>query len=337
VEFSPDTRPMQLIDHYERRLNYLRISITDRCNLRCVYCMPREGVAKLRHEDILTYEEILRLVRIAVGLGVEKIRITGGEPLVRKGVMGFFRRLVALPGIKDISLTTNGVYLRNKLEEFKAMGVRRVNISLDSLRPDRYKAITGYDGLEKVREAVEWAEKLQFEPIKINIVLIRGVNDDEVLDFANLTLERPYHVRFIECMPLGHHGKQRPLEYVSNALIKAQVATLGDLIPISKASYDGPARRFKLKGAAGEIGFISPRTEHFCRQCNRLRLKADGCLRPCLLSERELDLRAPMRRGATEDELEQIFLRAAFLKPWAHHLSAEDSYPLSSQMSSIGG
>ena len=326
-----------LIDQHNRRLNYLRISVTDRCNLRCLYCRPYSGIAKLRHEDILTYEEILRLARIAVGLGVDKIRLTGGEPLVRKGIHGFIRQVTSLSGLKEVSLTTNGVFLSKNLEKIRASGIKRVNISLDTLRRDRYKKITGYDGIEAVWEGINLSRTLGFHPIKVNMVLIKGLNDDEILDFARLSQDNPFHIRFIEYMPLGVKDPENPMQLVPSALIKAKVTQLGRLIPVPRASIDGPAERFKFEGAPGEIGFISAMTHHFCHTCNRLRLTASGYLRSCLLSDHEEDLKGPMRGGASDGDLAQIFMKAALFKPFAHYLAPENPLPLSGEMSSIGG
>lgn len=332
-----ESNHLKLIDQHNRRLNYLRVSVTDRCNLQCLYCTPAGITAKLRHEDILTYEEIFRLARIAVDLGIEKIRLTGGEPLVRKGIYEFIPRLAALPGLKDISLTTNGIFLKDNIEKIRSSGIKRINVSLDTLRRDRYEKITGYDGFQQVWEGIELAKKLEFQPIKINMVPIMGLNDDEILDFARLSLLHPYYIRFIEYMPIGIAGPDAPLDHVPNSLIKDQLSSLGKLVRIPKTAYDGPAERFKIEGALGEIGFISPRTNHFCHVCNRLRLTASGHLRPCLLSNKHEDLKAPMRSGASDSELTRIFLNAALNKPHAHHLTSENTTPVSAQMSSIGG
>ncbi|MCP4682066.1 MAG: GTP 3',8-cyclase MoaA [Desulfobacterales bacterium] len=327
----------QLIDQHGRRLNYLRISVTDRCNLKCLYCVPRKGVPKLSHEEILTYEEILRLARIGVGLGITKIRLTGGEPLVRKGLCEFIPRLAALKGLKDISLTSNGFYLKDKLEKIRAGGIRRLNISLDSLHRAKYKEITGLDGLKQVLAGIRAARRMDFYPIKINMVPIKGLNDDEVLDFAGLSLEYPYHIRFIEYMPLGGINPDKQAHHIPNSLLRKQVEKLGKLVPIPGTAIDGPAERHKFEGAPGEIGFISPLTQHFCHMCNRLRLTARGHLRPCLLSNQEEDPKNLMRNGASDHDLRQIFLKAALGKPSKHHLSSEDSSHLASLMSSIGG
>ena len=332
-----ETKRPCLIDHYERRLNYLRISITDRCNLRCLYCMPREGLDKLKHEDILTYEEILRLAKIAVGLGVDKIRLTGGEPLVRKDFPRLLPELMALPGLKDLSITTNGIFLKEHLENIRGAGVKRINVSLDSLHRDRYRRITGYDGFDRVWEGIQLAHKLNFHPIKINMVVLKGMNDDEVADFAELSVRYPFHIRYIEYMPSGllHHNE--PLHFVSNTVIRETLEVAQPLIRIPRTAIDGPTVRYRFEGAPGEIGFISPLTHHFCQVCNRLRLTANGHLRPCLLSDQELDLKGPMRAGATDRDLVKIFADAADKKPRAHHVGSEDADALSGRMSAIGG
>jgi cyclic pyranopterin phosphate synthase len=327
----------RLIDPHNRRLNYLRISITDRCSLRCIYCMPSEGISKLTHSDILTYEEIHRLARIAVGLGIDKIRLTGGEPLLRKGICEFISSLTALPGLRETSLTTNGIFLGEKLERLKEGGITRINISLDSLKRENYRRITGFDGLETVMKAIEKAGRMGFNPVKINMVVMEGINDNEVLDFARLSLERPYHIRFIEYMPLGTPDPRHRLIHMPSSLIMKRLSSIGELIPVPKEERDGPAERFRFGGAPGEIGFISPLTHHFCSTCNRLRLTASGGLKPCLLSDAEEDLRRPMRNHASDEDLVRIFLRAAARKPCEHAPVSDSSAPFSGQMSSIGG
>jgi cyclic pyranopterin phosphate synthase len=299
--------------------------------------MPREGITKLRHEDILTYEELLRLARVAVSLGVNKIRLTGGEPLIRKGIYDFIPQLTALQGLKDISLTTNGVYLKDNLDKLRSAGIKRINVSLDTLREDRYKKITGYDGFNQVWEGIHLASKLGFQPIKINVVVIKGINDDEILDLAKLTLHEPYHIRFIEYMPLGVKNKENILRHVPSSLIKKRLNTYGKLVQIPRTTLDGPAERFKFHGAPGEIGFISALSHHFCAMCNRLRLTPTGSLRPCLLSDQEIDLRSPMRRSVSDNELARIFLKAALIKPHSHYLASENSILPSGCMSAIGG
>ncbi len=330
-----ETKPQCLIDHFDRHLNYLRISITDRCNLRCTYCMPPEGLEKMAHGDILTYEEILRLARIAVGLGVDKIRLTGGEPLVRKDFPLLLPELMSISGLKDVSITTNGFFLKEHLESIRSAGVKRINISLDSLNRDRYRRITGFDGFDRVREAILLAHEMGFHPIKINMVVLKGINDDEVAGFAKLSTRYPFHVRFIEYMPTGLLFNNRPFQHVSNAVVRERLEADNRLIQLPKRPSDGPTVRYRYKGAKGEIGFISPLTHHFCQICNRLRLTSNGHLRPCLLSDKELDLKGPMRAGATDRELEKIFSTATDHKPRAHSL--EDEASLSGRMSAIGG
>ncbi len=327
----------RLIAPQDRRINYLRISVTDRCNLRCVYCRPREDVPKLSHKDILTYEEILRLAEVAIDLGIVKIRLTGGEPLLRKGIFDFIPKLTNLPDLKEVSLTTNGIYLKDHLHQLRAGGIRRLNVSLDTLDRDKYIKITGYDGFQLVWEGIEHAKELGFSPIKINVVPIPGLNDGELLDFAALSTRYPYHIRFIERMPMGT-DKEKPFDQcIPNSLVKEKILSLGELIPVVKTELDGPGERFKLKGAPGEIGFISPMTNHFCNQCNRLRITAAGKLRVCLLSDHEEDVKGPMRSGASDEELKQIFLKAVSTKPREHQIGSCDLKSLHWQMSSIGG
>ncbi len=291
----------------------------------------------MSHTEILSYEEILRLSRIAVDLGIRKIRLTGGEPLVRKGVYEFIPELTSIPGLKEVSLTTNGISLKNNLEKIKSAGIKRLNISLDTLDRDKYKKITGYDGFKQVWESIELARALDFNPVKINMVPIKGVNDDELIKFAKLTLKYPFHIRFIEHMPVGTVGWDIQKNYIPNSQIKTKISKIGKLNSIQRIEHDGPAERFKFKNAPGEIGFISPLTNHFCQTCNRLRLTAEGHLRACLLSDKEEDLKGPMRNGASDEELKQILLKAAFNKPQAHQLNSHGPKPSSKQMTSIGG
>jgi len=326
----------KLIDRYSRNLNYLRISITDRCNLRCSYCVPREEIVRLSHEEILRYEEILRLVRIGVKLGISKVRVTGGEPLVRKGVYEFLAELVRIKSLADVSLTTNGVLLEDNIHKIKAAGIKRINISLDTLEREKYKKITGHDRFEQVWSGIQQAQKAGFAPIKLNVVALKGVNDDELADFAGLSFSHPYHVRFIEHMPIGapRTGKDRPL---LTPEIKAGIRALGELEPIGKGLNDGPAERYKFRGARGEIGFIRPISRHFCGTCNRLRLTANGQLRSCLLTDRQEDLRGPLRSGSSDEALAEIFFKAVQYKPSEHQLNCEQSAQVKGRMFAIGG
>lgn len=331
------TSKPHLVDAYNRHLNYLRISVTDRCNLSCTYCKPYRCMPKLRHEDILTYEEILHLMGIVIPLGITKVRLTGGEPLVRKGVCDFLARLMALDGLKDVSLTTNGIFLKEKLERIRAAGIRRLNVSLDSLDRKKYREITGFDGFQDVWEGLAMAREMGFDPIKVNVVVMGDINDNELLNFARLTFEYPYHVRFIEYMPIGVSESDHFFKYVPTSLIQARLNSFRSLIPVERNPHDGPSQRFKFENSPGEIGFISPMSHHFCRTCNRLRLTASGQLRPCLLSNREIDIRGPLRAGASDHELAGIFREAAILKEAEHQLTSDHPLGKVSQMSSIGG
>jgi GTP 3',8-cyclase len=327
----------KLIDPFNRRLNYLRISITDRCNLRCTYCQPDGLREKLPHEAILNYEEILRIARVGVELGISKIRITGGEPLVRKGVYGFLDEMSRIDGLSDISLTTNGVFLKENIDKIGKAGIHRVNISLDTLNREKYLEITGHDQFDRIWEGIQAADKKGFYPIKLNAVAIRGLNEETILDFARLTFKYPYHVRFIEYMPIGVGDRNNPSALLTPE-IKKRVSELGELIPVrAEESRDGPAERYRLKGAKGEIGFISALSSHFCKTCNRLRLTASGQLRVCLLSDRQFDLKGPLRKGCSDKALAAIFLQAVKTKPSRHTLNEENSSSVESQMSSIGG
>ena len=326
----------KLIDSYNRQLNYLRISVTDRCNLNCTYCRPRNRILKLSHNEILSYEEILRLVRVGIGIGINKVRVTGGEPLVRKGIYDFLVSLKALKGLEDISLTTNAVLLEENLEKLQKAGIKRVNISLDTLNPDKYWQITGYDFFSRVWNVILKAHAAGFNPIKLNTVVLPGINDDELTDLARLSLDYPFHIRFIEYMPIGNS----PLKLKTQMLmpdIMERFKSLGRLIPVKNEIWDGPARRFKIEGAKGEIGLISAMSHHFCGKCNRLRLTADGRLRTCLLSDRYEDLKTPLRSGISDKELADIILNAARRKPFRHHLATDSKAHVDDQMSSIGG
>ena len=313
---------MALIDSFGRHIDYLRISITDHCNLNCCYCMPVfSGRPHLNPMEILTYEELYRLAESAVRAGISKIRITGGEPLERKGVVDFCAMLATLPRLADLALTTNGVHLSKMARSLKRAGVRRVNVSLDTLRRDRFEAITGRDKLDDVMEGIYQAEAAGFYPVKVNVVVMRGVNSDEIAQLAALTYEHAWHVRFIELMPFQNRscGKYRDLFMPIGEIIKriphVRKAHVGPSLETS-----GPARLCTLPGAKGKIGFIAPMSWHFCGSCNRLRLTAGGKIRTCLFSETEIDARTPLRSGATERELAELLRHAAKAKPRRHHL-----------------
>jgi cyclic pyranopterin phosphate synthase len=330
-----------MIDGYNRNINYLRISITDRCNLRCSYCMPKEGVSALGHEDVLRYEEILRIVKVAVSLGIAKVRITGGEPLVRRGVVDFIAGLAEISGLTDISLTTNGILLAPFAVPLLAAGIKRINISLDSLNEAKYARITRGGELNAVLRGIEAVHQAGFYPVKINTVVIKGVNDDEIIDFARLTLHKPYQIRFIELMPMGQVGLGCEDQYLSNDVILERIKKVYRLESggNGKNNTDGPARMYRIEGGLGEIGFISPISHHFCESCNRLRLTADGHLRACLLQDNDVALRDALRDGCRDEELQRLMTGVIAAKPGRHELSGDENHvkKCAKEMSAIGG
>lgn len=327
---------MQLRDNFHRTIDYLRISITDRCNLRCIYCMPAEGVRPIEHKEILTYEEIVRVVTVAAGLGLKKIRITGGEPLARKNVAFLISAIRKIKGIEDISLTTNGVLLQRYAKELADAGLDRVNVSLDSLRPDRYREITRGGELSSVISGMAVAEKAGLAPLKINMVPVRGLNEDEIEEFAKITVATPYHVRFIEFMPIGARDFWDRKKYISTDEIKGIVEKIGPLFPV-RLRKTGPARYFRFENAPGVIGFISALTHHFCEECNRIRITADGKLRPCLFSETEIDLKPALRGHLSDSELERLIRLSLEVKPEGHNLGQGANLESLRAMSRIGG
>ncbi len=326
----------KLIDRYNRSLSYLRISITDRCNLRCKYCVPLSPITMLSHDEILRYEEILRVVKVGVAHGISKVRVTGGEPLVRLGVYDFLRQLTDIEGLNDVSLTTNGVLLKDNIDKIKAAGIKRINVSLDSVQSKNFKTITGRDYYHKVWDGLEAALQSGFDPIKINVVVLNGLNEGELLDFAGLSIKYPFHVRFIEYMPIGQ-SNFRETQPLLTPDIKKIISSLGELVPVNNKENDGPAERFKFKNARGEIGFISPISHHFCSQCSRLRLTANGMLRSCLLSDHQVDLRAHLRNGCSDEKISEILLDTVRNKQLKHTIKESNPTKISSQMSAIGG
>jgi GTP 3',8-cyclase len=327
---------MPLIDSHGRNIDYLRISITDRCNLRCFYCTPFCSHNRLPRGGILTYEEILRVAKAAVTAGITKIRITGGEPLVRRKVVEFCRRMSAMDGLEDLALTTNGILLNDLAQPLYEAGVHRLNVSLDTLRRDRFVQITGKDCLPQVLEGLEHAEQAGFVPIKINAVVMRGINEDEIEPLAALTFHKPYHVRFIELMPFGDGRCDEFFMPVSEMIRKIPNIHQAQLDGTSLRT--GPARLCRLPGAAGRIGFIAPLSWHFCGSCNRLRLTADGKLRTCLFSDHEIDIRGPLRTGASKQELVDIITAAVAAKPERHSISLSDhQFCNTRRMYAIGG
>ncbi|GAB6183325.1 GTP 3',8-cyclase MoaA [Thermodesulfovibrio hydrogeniphilus] len=320
-------------DSYKRAINYLRISVIDRCNLRCIYCMPEEGIQNLLpHNEILSYEEILRIVRIAVDLEISKIRITGGEPLLRKDIVDFIARLSKIEGIKDIGMTTNAILLKKFARQLHEAGLKRVNISLDSLDEEKFKRITRIGNIKDVLEGIEEAQKVGLEPIKINVVVMKGINDDELERFVNWSMEVPYQIRFIEFMPVGPNSWKKELFISTEEMRKIIENKFGKLVPVM-IKKSGPAEYFTLEGNKALIGFISPLSNHICSRCNRLRLTAEGKLRPCLFSDREVNLKSLLRSGASDDEIREIIIQTILSKPQG---ISENTKPQRA-MSTIGG
>ena len=331
-------------DGLGRTIEYLRISLTDRCNFRCIYCMPEEGVCSLPHDEILRIEEMAHIVRIAADLGIKSVRLTGGEPLVRKGVVDLVREIANTPGIENVSMTTNGVLLPKMADDLKRAGLSRVNISLDTLDPDQFKYITRRGELHQTLDGIKAALEAGFDPVKINAVTVRSLNQD-YLAFARLSVDRPLHVRFIEYMPVGESSGSDgcgwgPEDVVPNEevieTINAQAREQG-LPELAPAGDDrplgwGPARYWEFPGAKGTVGFISALSNHFCAQCNRVRLTADGKLRPCLFSDLEFDVRTPLRSG-DDDAVREVFATMLRAKPDEHH----NKVGTERGMSQIGG
>jgi len=319
-----------LIDKYQRRINYLRISVTDKCNLRCRYCMPETGVEAKRHEMILRWEEIHRMVKAFCCYGIDRVRITGGEPLVRKGLLHFIEGLRDL-GLNDISLTTNGILLKKMAADLKDAGISRVNISLDSLDRGKYAWITRGGELNKVFEGIDAAFQVGLDPVKINTVVVRGFNDDEVLQLALLSDRMPIHVRFIELMPVGMSSIWGKDSFVSTGETREKICSLGNLVP-AQVHGNGPAKVWRWESSPGTIGFISAISDHFCTRCNRMRLTADGRIYPCLHGEDYIKCFKLLRNGAGDEELQKIVRQAVEIKPVKHHLGSQER-----MMNAIGG
>jgi cyclic pyranopterin phosphate synthase len=325
---------MALLDSVGRRINYLRLSVTDRCNLRCVYCMPAEGVPKLCHGDVLSYEDMYRVVGESVALGVEKVRVTGGEPLIRRGLVGFVERLASIAGLKEIVLTTNGMLLTEFATPLLQAGLHRLNISLDSLKPETFATITRGGDLQKVLNGLAAAEAAGFPPVKINMVVMRGVNDGEVLNFAELSLHKPYTVRFIEYMPTVKNADWKSL-CVSGCEILERIGQRHALAAVPRPEMAGPAKNYRISGAAGTIGIITPMSDHFCESCNRVRITASGFATGCLFGGGGIDLKPFLKREHNlqlRNTLRQIIVE----KPIRHRLNDEPGLAWTA-MSQIGG
>lgn len=328
---------ISLIDGFSRPITYLRISVTDKCNLRCIYCMPEGGLPWLRRDEVLSYEEIAAVVRAAASVGVRAIRLTGGEPLVRRDLSRLVRAIADIPGIDDIALSTNGLLLEAQLDDLVAAGLQRINFSLDTLRPDRFGEIARRPGLDAVLRGIDAAIAAGLSPIKLNCVVMRGRNDDELSEFAKLTLHRPIFVRFIEVMPVHENlGLQRDT-YISSDEILQRIGTIANLRPIGGPAGNGPARYFAFPEALGAVGVISPLSHDYCDRCNRVRLTADGRLRLCLFGDYAIDLRSPLRAGASTQALAAQLRSAMLIKPERHHLRLGETASRMRAFSEIGG
>ena len=312
-----------MIDKHSRKISYLRVSVTDLCNLRCVYCMPPGGSELSRKEEILSLEEILRLIKHGVSLGVNKIRITGGEPLVRKGIISLVNQIAEIKDIDDIAMTTNGVFLKEFATELKSSGLSRLNISLDTMREDRFAKITRGGNIADVFDGVEAVLKAGFKGTKMNAVVMRGDNDDEIHDFVRYIMERDIELRFIELMASGWKDMVDEDRFMPTSEIMERVRGVGELVPDKQRIGGGPATIYRIKGALGSIGFISAVSKPFCSTCNRLRLTSDGKLRSCLLTGGEVDIKDILRSSnldetEMQDKLTEAFLRVTDLKPIVH-------------------
>ncbi len=331
---------MALIDPFNRTIDYLRVSVTDKCNYRCDYCMPEQGAhPEGRHTEYLDYDELARIIKAFVELGVKKVRITGGEPLVRKGLAGFVSQISPLPGLEDIALSTNAHYLDRESVALKEAGITRANISIDSLNPNLFEKITRGGNLEKVLSGVDAALAAGLTPIKFNMVVMKGTNDQEIEDMVDYGIKKGVEVRFIETMPIGEAGislmdQHYPMAKIM-ARIKAHVKT--DLIPCTGKSHDGPSKNFLIKGTHTKIGVISAVSEHFCESCNRVRLTARGVLALCLGQEDSVDLRTPLREGISDEGLKQLIVDAMTKKPEKHFFNENVHNIEFRQMVSLGG
>jgi len=306
-----------LIDEFNRVINYIRISITDRCNLKCKYCSDG-NFDFIPHGEILSYEEIIRFVRICGDLGVKKVRLTGGEPLTRKGIPFLIEEIVKIKSIEDISVTTNGVFLADRISELKDAGLKRVNISLDTMKRERFAYITGVDAIRDVIRGIEKAMEFGLNPIKINTVIIKGFNDDEILDFARMATKYDHHIRFIEHMPFGDSEMWDSTKVITSQEIEEKIRGVYELEP-SVNHEKGPAKMFNVKGGAGKIGFISPVSSHICAECNRIRLTSNGMIRPCLFSDTEYNVKRLLREGKTDDEIKSFIKGIVKVKPEKKH------------------
>jgi GTP 3',8-cyclase len=322
------------IDRFGRNIHYLRISLTDHCNLRCIYCMPEDQTFR-PNADLMQDNEIQFFAELFAELGFDKIRLTGGEPTVRANIVEIVRGIANTPGIKNVTMTTNGLLLPKLAQPLAQAGLKRVNISIDTLDAEKFKRLTRWGKLEQVWEGILAAEAAGLTPVKLNAVVVKGYNEDDVIDLAALTLENPWQMRYIEMMPFAGVTDVQTGQVITAAQIQQKIES--EFGPLeASGQYDGEARIFKIRGAKGELGFISSVTVPFCSACTRARLTADGVLRMCLLREKEIDLLTPLRNGASREDLRQMILDAVWHKPWGHGLD-EGIIPLNRVMNQIGG
>lgn len=324
------------IDQFGRKIHYLRISLTDHCNLRCIYCMPEDQTFR-PNPELMQDNEIALLTRLFASLGFDKIRLTGGEPTVRKNIVEIVRTIASTPGIEAVSMTTNGILLKKLAQPLAQAGLKRVNVSIDTLDADKFQRLTRWGKLEDVWDGILAAEQAGMHPVKLNAVVVKGYNEGDVVDLARLTIDRPWQVRFIEMMPFAGVTDVQTGQIITAAQIQERIESeVGRLDPSNDGKLDGEARVFHIPGARGNVGFISSVTAPFCETCNRARLTADGRLRLCLLRENEVDLLTPLRAGASIEDLRRLILDGIWLKPWGHGL-AEGVIPLNRVMNEIGG
>ena len=322
------------VDRFGRNIHYLRISLTDHCNLRCIYCMPEDQTFR-PNAELMQDHEVISLTHLFAGLGFDKIRLTGGEPTIRANVVELVRGIASTPGVRSLSMTTNGVLLSRLAQPLKEAGLQRVNVSIDTLNPEKFRRLTRWGKLDDVWKGVMAAEEAGLVPVKLNAVVVKGYNEDDVIDLAALTLDRPWQVRYIEMMPFAGVTDIQTQQVITAAQIQAKIESeFGPLEPTNK--YDGEARIFRIRGGKGELGFISSVTVPFCSACTRARLTADGVLRMCLLREKEIDLLTPMRAGASQEDLRSLILDGVWNKPWGHGLD-QGLIPLNRAMNQIGG
>lgn len=326
-----------MFDTYARNINYLRVSVTNRCNFRCKYCMPEEGIEDIGHDNILTVEEIVRLVQVAARVGIRKVRLTGGEPLVRKNITKLVAEIAKIPKISDIAITTNGMLFADMARELKGAGLNRVNFSLDSLDSERFRYITSRGSLYDVTHAILTALELGLAPVKINTVVMKGINDQEILDFVELAKTMPLHVRFIEFMPVGDLPFYKTDRVVTVHEIRQIIEQKYELTKAAAVQGNGPAKAYQIRGGRGTVGFISAMSDHFCGECNRIRMTADGKLRGCLFSQNEINVKLALHNHTGDEILADLFSKVIREKPNRHHMNDGWGADNKRKMYQIGG